>query len=141
MEKYLLHDWPGNVRELREEVRRLGEIMRARKLRQLETMIPPVEEACGPRLHTPKPGEHRQRFDDVLPTPKVDPAEQARVTALLLDPLALAQAIQVQAQGNVKDFSERVAQILGRNPGTIRRQIYRVLGTTLADIREGDRNT
>ena len=134
VERLLLYEWPGNVRELREEVRRLADAMRTRQARGLDTAIPPLVEACSPRLLNLVTGQHRVRVDEPR-APKGGVAEMARYNSLVTDPEGLAQAIQSEAQGNVKDFAERMAAALGRHPGTVRRQIYRVLGTRLATLR------
>ena len=135
VERFLLYDWPGNVRELREEVRRLADAMRTRVERRLDTVIPPLLEACSPRLLNLVTGQHRVRVDEPR-APAASSAEIARYNALLADADGLAQAIQLEAQGNVKDFAERMAAALGRHPGTVRRQLYRVLGGALVGLRQ-----
>ncbi len=135
VERMLLYDWPGNVRELREEVRRLADAMRARLMRRLDTIIPPMIEACSPRLLNLVTGQHRVRVDEPR-APSASAQEIARYNQLLTNAEALAQAIQAEAHGNVKDFAERVAAALGRHPGTVRRQLYRVLGGALGEMRK-----
>ena len=135
VERFLLYEWPGNVRELREEVRRLADAMKIRQQKRLDTVIPPLMEACSPRLLNLVTGQHRVRLDEPRASAATS-AEIQRYSGLLSDAEGLGAAIQQEAQGNVKDFAERMAAALGRHPGTVRRQIYRVLGTRLAQIRQ-----
>jgi transcriptional regulator with GAF, ATPase, and Fis domain len=135
LERYLQHDWTGNVRELREEVLRLADTMRLRAHRQVSGPIPPLDEACSERLTLLA---HRPRKDTAKSAPTVvtNPQEIARFESLLVDVGALGRAIQTEAQGNVKLFADRASAVLGRNPGTMRRQIYRLLGEQLATLRQ-----
>jgi anaerobic nitric oxide reductase transcription regulator len=131
MERLLGYDWPGNVRELREEAFRLADAMRARAGRA-SGAIPPLEEACSERLLSRAAVAGSEALADTVP----DPAEAERYARLLTEPTALGQAIAREAAGNVKVFAERAGASLGRHPGTVRRQIYRLLGEQLEQLRQ-----
>ncbi len=129
LERYLVYDWPGNVRELRQEALRLGDFMRQRLDRQATGPIPSLAEACSDRLLQLPPQSRR------VPAakPAADPAEIASFMEVLSDPAALRRSIQSRTSGNIKEFSELAGRALGRNPATVRRQLYRTLGLPPAD--------
>jgi len=159
VERYLLYSWPGNVRELRDEVTRLTEAMTIRQRASATSPLPPLDEALSHRLRT------HVRHDPAIagavvaePEPPVrplpstrghataehqamSPDEVRRVEALLADRAALQRAIRTESNGNIRAFAERTAVVLGRQPDTVRRHIYRVLGEGLAVMRRDPRGT
>ena len=61
--------------------------------------------------------------------------EYIRYEALLHDRVALLAAVRSEANGNIRSFAEKASAILGRQPDTVRRHVYRILGDSLAQVR------
>lgn len=164
VERYLGYGWPGNVRELRDEAARLADRMVLRRQAQASSPLPALEEALSLRLQqvgvrhpvvagalvegadTPRTSaalRHGREAGRPLSTGSVtasyqrpEPGQAERYEALLRDRAALMHAVRAEADGNIRAFAEKAAFALGRQPDTVRRHVYRVLGDALAEVRD-----
>ncbi len=163
VERYMTYVWPGNMRELRDEASRLAERMKLQRSASASSPLPALQEALSSRLQgqgareSVVAGSVVDGPDVVAPLSATGQARAAvlacdaanitatyqrptqaeidRYEALLHDRPALLQAIRAQANGNIRSFAERAAFVLGRQPDTVRRHIYRVLGDALQSMR------
>ena len=160
VERFLTYAWPGNVRELRDEVLRLGDLIAIRRRNNASSPLPALEDAlsarvqsltargfqaAAPAVRAEPPEEARSVYtphgvaaDDTRKFVAHSPAEVARAEALLHDKDALLKALRGESGGNIRAMADKLALALGRQPDTIRRQIYRVLGDALATVRRAD---
>ncbi|MBM4342715.1 MAG: sigma 54-interacting transcriptional regulator [Deltaproteobacteria bacterium] len=163
VERYLTYLWPGNMRELRDEASRLAERMKLQRSAAASSPLPALQEALSTRLlgqgvreavvagavvdgpdevHAQAPNGRARTVSQARDAGSITAtyqrptqAEIDRYEALLHDRPALLQAIRAEAQGNIRAFAEKAAFVLGRQPDTVRRHVYRVLGDALQSMR------
>lgn len=128
LERLLRYPWPGNVRELKQAAQHLRRQIVLRERRFPSDSLPPLSEALPPRLQS---GDWLQagRPKESIAAPISTPGEEvARYKLILRSANLLRQAIESQAEGNVKLFAQQAGMALGRNPESVRRTIYRRFG-------------
>lgn len=127
LERLVLYPWPGNVRELRQEALHFKRQYGRRGAVITGGGLPTIDETLSRRLRS-GPWRLEGRRAEVAPRPSVGEAEVTRMRMLLKSPMMLRHAIDAEASGNVKAFAEMAAEVLGTNPESVRRTIYRRLG-------------
>jgi len=125
LERALLHDWPGNAREVRDEAWHLARMIKLRESATPGVPLPPVADAFSARFHRAKP-----KLRAGAAAAGQLGMDAAEVELLMGDKQALRRAIANRTGGNVRRFAELAARVLGARPDSVRRRIYRRLGSS-----------